>query len=80
MAIAPNPDYDLYSLPAEHVALREAVRGLAEDKIAPRAAEIDATGSSRRTSTTRWSRQASTPSTSPRPMAARVPTPSPPRS
>ena len=44
MAIAPNPDYDLYSLPEEHVALREAVRGLAEDRIAPRAAEIDATG------------------------------------
>jgi alkylation response protein AidB-like acyl-CoA dehydrogenase len=44
MPIAPNPDYDLYQLPEEHRALREAVRALAEDKIAPRAAEIDATG------------------------------------
>ena len=44
MPIAPNPDYDLYSLPEEHQALREAVRGLAEEKIAPRAAQIDATG------------------------------------
>ncbi len=44
MPIAPNPDFDIYQLPEEHRALREAVRGLAEDKIAPRAAQIDATG------------------------------------
>ncbi len=44
MPIAANPDFDLYQLPQEHQALREAVRSLAEDKIAPRAAEIDATG------------------------------------
>ncbi|MBV9594506.1 MAG: acyl-CoA dehydrogenase [Actinobacteria bacterium] len=39
-----NPDFELYRLPEEHRLLREAVRQLAEDKIAPRAAEIDETG------------------------------------
>jgi alkylation response protein AidB-like acyl-CoA dehydrogenase len=33
-----------YRLPEEHVLLRETVRQLAADKIAPRAAEVDATG------------------------------------
>ena len=33
--------YSLYSLTEEHALLRKAVRDLAEDKIAPRAAEID---------------------------------------
>jgi alkylation response protein AidB-like acyl-CoA dehydrogenase len=41
---ATNPDYDLFRLSDEHEALREAVRGLAEDRIAPRAAQIDETG------------------------------------
>jgi alkylation response protein AidB-like acyl-CoA dehydrogenase len=36
-----DPSYDLYSLSEEHQLLRKAVRELAEDKIAPRAAEID---------------------------------------
>jgi hypothetical protein len=35
---------DSYRLPEEHELLRDTVRQLAEDKIAPRAAEIDATG------------------------------------
>jgi len=35
---------DTYRLPEEHVLLRDTVRQLAEDKIAPRAAEVDATG------------------------------------
>ena len=35
---------DTYRLPEEHVLLRETVRQLAADKIAPRAAEVDATG------------------------------------
>src|SRR3954454_23619557 len=35
--------YSLYSLTEEHELLRKAVRQLAEDKIAPRAAEIDET-------------------------------------
>src|SRR6185312_1709363 len=39
-----NPTFDVYRLPDEHQMLREAVRSLAEDKIAPRAAEIDETG------------------------------------
>jgi alkylation response protein AidB-like acyl-CoA dehydrogenase len=37
-------DYPPLARPAEHEALRESVRALAEDKIAPRAAEIDAAG------------------------------------
>ena len=36
--------YDVYTLTEEHQLLRQAVRELAEDKIAPRAAEIDETG------------------------------------
>ena len=36
-----DPSYSLYGLTEEHQLLRKAVRELAEDKIAPRAAEID---------------------------------------
>ena len=39
-----DPGYSLYALTDEHRMLRQAVRELAEDKIAPRAAEIDETG------------------------------------
>src|SRR3954454_17812361 len=39
-----DPGYSLYALTEEHRVLRQAVRELAEDKIAPRAAEIDETG------------------------------------
>jgi alkylation response protein AidB-like acyl-CoA dehydrogenase len=38
-----QPDFDLYRPSEEHEMLREAVRALADDKIAPRAAEIDET-------------------------------------
>ena len=38
-----NSDFDLYRLSEEHTALRDVVRSLAQDRIAPRAAEIDAT-------------------------------------
>ena len=41
--MALNPNFDTYRLTDEHQMLREAVRSLAEDKIAPRAAEIDET-------------------------------------
>ena len=34
-------DFPAFDLPEEHVLLRESVRALADDKIAPRAAEID---------------------------------------
>jgi alkylation response protein AidB-like acyl-CoA dehydrogenase len=37
-------EFDTFVLPEEHRLLRETVRELAEDKIAPRAAEIDETG------------------------------------
>ena len=36
-----NPGFDTFVLPAEHQLLRKTVRELADDKIAPRAAEID---------------------------------------
>jgi len=41
--MALNPKFESYRLAEEHLMLREAVRALAEDKIAPRAAEIDET-------------------------------------
>jgi alkylation response protein AidB-like acyl-CoA dehydrogenase len=36
-------DFPAFALPEEHVALRESARALADDKIAPRAAEVDRT-------------------------------------
>lgn len=44
MAVVPNPDFEVFTLPPEHRELQEAVRALARDKIAPRAAEVDETG------------------------------------
>jgi alkylation response protein AidB-like acyl-CoA dehydrogenase len=41
--MALNPDFEPYRLADEHTMLRTAVRALAEDKIGPRAAEIDET-------------------------------------
>jgi len=38
-----NPSFDVYRLTEEHTFLRQTVRELADDRIAPRAAEIDAT-------------------------------------
>jgi alkylation response protein AidB-like acyl-CoA dehydrogenase len=38
-----NPAFDTFVLPEEHQLLRKTVREVAEDKIAPRAAEIDET-------------------------------------
>jgi alkylation response protein AidB-like acyl-CoA dehydrogenase len=39
-----DPSFDTYRLSEEHTMLRETVRQLAEDRIAPRAAETDETG------------------------------------
>ncbi|GAA2169599.1 acyl-CoA dehydrogenase family protein [Pedococcus bigeumensis] len=36
-----NPDFDLFKISEDHEALREAVRAVAEDKIAPYAAAVD---------------------------------------
>ena len=36
-----NPDFDLFRTSEDHEALREAVRAVAQDKIAPHAAEVD---------------------------------------
>ena len=41
MPLDPNRDFTAFSLPEEHRELRASVRALAQDKIAPRAAEID---------------------------------------
>ena len=41
--MALNPSFELYDLPEEHRMLRAAVRELADDRIAPRAAETDET-------------------------------------
>ena len=38
-----SDDFPAFALTEEHEALREAVRALADDKIAPRAADIDRT-------------------------------------
>ncbi|HEX6197414.1 MAG TPA: acyl-CoA dehydrogenase family protein [Jiangellaceae bacterium] len=40
-----NADFDLYRLPEEHEAVREAVRAVCTDKVAPHAAEVDETAS-----------------------------------
>ena len=37
-------DFDLYRLSDEHLMLREAVRAVCDDKIAPLAAEVDESG------------------------------------
>ena len=42
--MAGNKDFQQFTLTEEHEALREAVRELVADKIAPRAAEVDETG------------------------------------
>src|SRR5260370_37160569 len=39
-----NPGFDVYRLTEEHDLLRKSVRAMCDAKIAPRAAEIDATG------------------------------------
>jgi alkylation response protein AidB-like acyl-CoA dehydrogenase len=39
-----NPAFDTFVLPEEHQLLRKTVREVADDKIAPRAGEIDETG------------------------------------
>ncbi|MEO5609002.1 MAG: acyl-CoA dehydrogenase family protein, partial [Ornithinibacter sp.] len=36
-----NPDFDTYRLSQDHEEIREAVRAVSEDKIAPFAAEVD---------------------------------------
>jgi alkylation response protein AidB-like acyl-CoA dehydrogenase len=41
---AVNPDFDTYRLAEEHDLLRKSVRAMCDAKVAPRAAEIDATG------------------------------------
>ena len=41
----PTTDFDLFRISEDHEVLREAVRAVAEDKIAPHAAEVDETSS-----------------------------------
>ncbi|MEO8851516.1 MAG: acyl-CoA dehydrogenase family protein, partial [Allobranchiibius sp.] len=40
--VSANKDFDLFKINEDHEALREAVRDIADDKIAPYAAEVDA--------------------------------------
>lgn len=44
MALSGNREFALYTLPEEYLALREAVRALADERIAPRAHDVDETG------------------------------------
>ncbi len=68
----------MYALSEEHQAIREAVRSLAEAKIAPYAAAVDEEARyPRRPPTRSWPRT-STPPTCPRSTAAPAPTRSPP--
>ena len=39
-----DADFDLYRLTDEHEAVRDAVRAVCADKVAPHAAEVDETG------------------------------------
>ena len=41
----PTSTFDLFQISEDHEALREAVRAVAEDKVAPYAAEVDRTAS-----------------------------------
>jgi len=41
-SMAFNPDFDLFQLPEEYRELRSAIRQIAEEQIAPHAAEVDA--------------------------------------
>ncbi|UPG69159.1 MULTISPECIES: acyl-CoA dehydrogenase [Gordonia] len=36
-----NPDFNVFELPEEHIALREAIRALSEKEIEPHAADVD---------------------------------------
>ena len=51
-----NDPFPAFAPSEEHEALRETVRALAEDKIAPRAAEVDETGEFPQERLTRWPR------------------------
>ncbi len=75
-----NPKFDVYRLPDEHRMLREAVRALADDKIAPRAAKIDETRRVAYDILDALVRAGYMRCTSPRSMAAQEQTPSPQRS
>ena len=70
----------LYALTDEHEAIREAVRDIAEREIAPFAAEVDADSRFPIEAQKALTAAGSTPPTSPRPTAARAPTPSRPAS
>ena len=70
-----NDPFPAYAPSEEHELLRETVRALAEDKIAPHAADGRREGAaSRRRPATRWSPPTCTPCTSRRRTAVRAPT------
>ena len=63
-----------YRLTEEQALLRDAVRILADERVAPRAAEIDRTSSSRRTCASCWPPRTSSPCRSPSSTAGSVAT------
>ena len=67
--VTANPDFDTYRLSEDHEAVREAVRAVAEDKIAPRAADVDEVARYPWRRTTHSSRATSSPRTFPRSTA-----------
>ena len=70
-----NPAFDLYQLSEDHRDIREAVRAIAEDKIAPHAAEVDEQGGVPAGGVRRAARRAtSTRRTSPRSTTGSAPT------
>ena len=72
--------FDVYQLPEEHEAIREAVREVCAGKVAPNAAEADETGEFPQASYDALRSRTSTPRTSPTSTAAPAPTRWPPRS
>ena len=51
-----SPDFPAFDLPDEHKALRESVRALADEQVAPQAAKVDESAEFRWTCTRRWPR------------------------
>lgn len=78
--MAAEQTFDVYRLPEEHDAIREAVRAVCAAKVAPYAAEADETGEFPGRRTTRCGPPTSTPRTSRSSTAGPVRMPWPPRS
>lgn len=78
--MAAGESFDVYRLPEEHVAIRDAVREVCTAKVAPHAAEADETGEFPKASYDALRGPTSTHRTFPRSTAARALTRWPPPS